>query len=66
MILTHDAPESTIRLMESMYAPGVTKFVIHVNGKEKSDATHERLVKYARERSGEEYIQIILYKSRSG
>ena len=64
--LTHNAPKSTIRLMESVYVPGVTKFVIHVNGKEKSDATHERLAEYAKERSDEEYTRIILYESGSG
>ena len=33
-----------IRLVESVYVPGVTKFMIHVDGKEKNNATHKRLV----------------------
>ena len=51
VILTHDQPEATIRLMESVYVPKVTKFVIHVDGKEKADSTYERLLGYANEKN---------------
>lgn len=67
VILTHDAPEATIRLITSLYVEKVTNFVIHVDGKEKSDATYYRLVEYAKEMNeyaisaegGEEYIRIV-------
>ena len=49
VILTHDQPEATIRLIQSLYVADVTTFVIHVDGKESSDETYERLVKYAEE-----------------
>lgn len=49
VILTHDQPEATIRLIQSLYVADVTTFVIHVDGKEKSDETYERLVAYAAE-----------------
>ena len=49
VILTHDQPEATIRLIQSLYVPDVTAFVIHVDGKEKADETYNRLVKYAAE-----------------
>ena len=49
VILTHDQPEAAIRLIESVYVPGVTKYVIHVDGKEKADPTYHRLVEYAKE-----------------
>jgi len=67
VILTHDQPEATIRLMESVYVPEVTKYVIHVDGKEKANATYERLVKYAKEMNGfgkEEYIRIVPDENR--
>ena len=67
VILTHDQPEATIRLIQSLYVAHVTTFVIHVDGKEKSDETYERLVKYAEEMNeyavdveGEtEYIRVV-------
>jgi len=67
VILTHDAPEATIRLITSLYVEKVTNFVIHVDGKEKSGATYDRLVEYAKEMNeyaisaegGEEYIRIV-------
>lgn len=53
-----------MKLIESVYVPGVTNFVVHVDGKEKSDDTYERLVEYAREINGSgkedvEYIRIV-------
>lgn len=67
VILTHDQPEATIRLMESVYVPDVTKFVIHVDGKEHSDATYRRLTEYAKEMNDksinvdgkEEFIRLV-------
>ncbi len=44
VILMHNAPESMIRLMESVYITDITKFMIHVDGKEKSNTTHKMLV----------------------
>ena len=44
MILMHDSHELMIWLMEIVGIPGVTKSMVHVNGKEKSGATHKRLV----------------------
>ena len=69
VILTHDQPEATIRLIESVNVPGKTKYVIHVDGKEKADETYERLVEYAKEMNAkpwvkEEYIRIVPYKNR--
>ena len=37
--------------MESVYVPDVTRYVIHVDGKETADATYERLVQYAQEKN---------------
>ena len=48
VILTHDQPEATIRLIESLNIPGKTKYVIHVDGKENADPTYKRLVEYAK------------------
>jgi hypothetical protein len=48
-ILTHDSPESTIRLIEQLYEPGHV-FVIHVDGKEASSETYQRLADYAASR----------------
>ena len=67
VILTHDAPEATIRLMTSLYVEDVTNFVIHVDGKENADDTYTRLVEYAKEMNDymvnaegkEEYIRIV-------
>ncbi|KAL9181043.1 hypothetical protein ACHAXT_009848 [Thalassiosira profunda] len=66
VILTHDQPEATIRLMESVYVPGVTKYVIHVDGKEKADPTYNRLVEYAKEKNEgrEEYIRVVPTEKR--
>ncbi|GKY92373.1 hypothetical protein MPSEU_000208200 [Mayamaea pseudoterrestris] len=54
-ILTHDSPESTIRLIGQLYEPGHV-FVIHVDGKEGSDDTYRRLVEYA---STREYVHVL-------
>ena len=67
VILTHDQPEATIRLIESVYVENVTKFVVHVDGKETADETFDRLVAYAQEKNGEqqegggggEYIRLV-------
>lgn len=72
VILTHDQPEATIRLIQSLYVEDVTTFAIHVDGKEKSDATYERLVNYAKEMNEyavdvegkKEYIRIVPNKNR--
>lgn len=67
VILTHDQPEAAIRLIESVYVPGVTKYVIHVDGKEKADPTYERLVEYAKElntKANAEIIRIVPNKKR--
>ncbi|KAL7531217.1 hypothetical protein ACHAXR_007947 [Thalassiosira sp. AJA248-18] len=72
VILTHDQPEATIRLMESVYVPDVTKFVIHVDGKEKSESTYERLAEYSKEMNDKainvdgkaEYIRIVPTEKR--
>ena len=69
VILTHDQPEATMRLIESVYIPGKTKYVIHVDGKEKADATYKRLVEYSEEMNGmpwttEEYIRIVPNEKR--
>jgi hypothetical protein len=45
-ILTHDHPQATIRLIETLYEDGHL-FVIHVDGKEASDDTQKQLVDYA-------------------
>lgn len=62
VILTHDQPEATIRLIESVYVEKRTRFVVHVDGKESADETYDRLVEYAKERNegeGEEYIRLV-------
>ena len=66
VILTHDKPEVTIRLIESVFVPDVTRFVIHVDGKEKSDDTYSALAKYTFEKNDEaekegkpEYIRMV-------
>ncbi|KAL7495402.1 hypothetical protein ACHAWT_003862 [Skeletonema menzelii] len=62
VILTHDQPEATIRLIESVYVKKRTKFVVHVDGKEGADETFDRLVEYAQEKNdgeGEEYIRLV-------
>jgi len=71
VILTHDRPESTVRLMESVFVPDVTNFVIHVDGKEKSDDTYDKLVEYAftkntaaKDEGKEEYIRIVPTEKR--
>ena len=69
VILTHDQPEATIRLIESLNIPGKTKYVIHVDGKENADPTYERLVEYAKEMNAnpwikEEYIRIVPNENR--
>ena len=68
VILTHDQPEAAIRLIESVYVPGVTKYVIHVDGKEKADPTYKRLVEYAKEMndksSPQEIIRIVPNEKR--
>lgn len=46
-ILTHNSPEATIQLIEALYIPDQTVFVIHVDGKESSDETYEALEKYS-------------------
>eukprot|EP00985_Skeletonema_marinoi_P008121 scaffold3619_cov97-Skeletonema_marinoi.AAC.6 len=56
VILTHDQPEATIRLIESVYVENRTKFVVHVDGKEKADETFDRLVEYAKEKNGERQL----------
>jgi len=45
-IMTHDNPEATIRLIEALYEDGHV-FVIHVDGKERSDMTQKALENYA-------------------
>jgi len=46
-ILTHDdASKATERLVEALYADGHV-FVIHVDAKERSDSTYQRLIEYA-------------------
>ena len=72
VILTHDQPEATIRLIESLYVPDVTRYVIHVDGKEAADSTYHRLVEYAAEMNNiaihthgkEEYIRIVPNENR--
>jgi hypothetical protein len=72
VILTHDQPESTIRLIESVYVENRTKFVVHVDGKEQADETYARLVEYAQEKNLEqqqeggegEYIRIVPNENR--
>ncbi|KAL7548557.1 hypothetical protein ACHAWF_011857 [Thalassiosira exigua] len=66
VILTHDRPEATIRLMESVYVPEKTKFVIHVDRKERADETYERLREYAAAKNEaaaikgkEEYVRMV-------
>jgi Core-2/I-Branching enzyme len=59
-ILTHDSPESTIRLIEALYEEGHV-FVIHVDGKESSEATYQRLVEYA---STRDYVHILAHPHR--
>ncbi len=72
VILTHDQPEATIRLVESLYVPDVTRYVIHVDGKEAADPTYHRLVEYAAKMNDiaihkhgkEEYIRIVPNENR--
>ena len=72
VILTHDQPEATIRLIESLYVPDVTRYVIHVDGKEAADPTYHRLVEYAAKMNDiaihtygkEEYIRIVPNENR--
>ncbi|KAL7434602.1 hypothetical protein ACHAXM_004281 [Skeletonema potamos] len=72
VILTHDQPESTIRLIESVYVENRTKFVVHVDGKEQADETFHRLMQYAQEKNeeqrvvegGGEYIRLVPNKNR--
>lgn len=72
VILTHDQPEATIRLIESLYVPDVTRYVIHVDGKEVADPTYHRLAEYAAEMNDlavhthgkEEYIRIVPNENR--
>lgn len=45
-IMTHQYADETIRLIEALHEPGHS-FVIHVDGKEGSDETHEILTQYA-------------------
>ena len=45
-ILTHADPDATVRLIEALHEDGHT-FVVHVDGKEGSDATHAALASYA-------------------
>lgn len=45
-ILTHDDPQSTIRLIEALYEPGHV-FIVHVDGKPIYDGTYHSLVQYA-------------------
>ncbi|KAL7572055.1 hypothetical protein ACA910_001705 [Epithemia clementina (nom. ined.)] len=59
-ILTHDDPASTIRLVESLYEPG-HEFVIHVDGKETSDATYHILSDYA---SSLDYVHVLPHPYR--
>ena len=44
MILMHDSSKLMIWLMEIVSIPGITKSMVHVNGKEKIGATHKILV----------------------
>jgi Core-2/I-Branching enzyme len=45
-IMTHQHPEETIRLIESLYEPGHV-FIIHVDAKQISQSTHDILQQYA-------------------
>lgn len=66
VILTHDQPEATIRLIESVYVENRTKFVIHVDGKEQADETFDRLMEYAQEKNGEQQQQQINVEGGGG
>jgi Core-2/I-Branching enzyme len=59
-ILTHDAPKSTIRLVEALYEPGHI-FVIHVDAKEVSEPSYEVLAEYAASR---DYITVLPHPYR--
>lgn len=54
-ILTHDDPDATIRLIEALYDEGHV-FVVHVDGKETSDATYARLKVYS---STREHVHLL-------
>eukprot|EP00522_Entomoneis_paludosa_P012151 CAMPEP_0172447026 /NCGR_PEP_ID=MMETSP1065-20121228/6420_1 /TAXON_ID=265537 /ORGANISM="Amphiprora paludosa, Strain CCMP125" /LENGTH=766 /DNA_ID=CAMNT_0013198225 /DNA_START=86 /DNA_END=2386 /DNA_ORIENTATION=+ len=50
VVLAHDKPGSVVRLVESLDGPNgrlTNSFVIHVDGKESSDATHLEIMEYA-------------------
>ena len=59
-ILTHDHPESTIRLIEALYEEGHL-FVIHVDGKNASNDTYHSIVEYAKDRS---YVHVLKERIR--
>jgi len=54
-ILTHEHPQSTIRLIEALYEEGHS-FVIHVDGKRSSDDTYRTIVEYAKDRP---YVHVL-------
>jgi len=54
-ILSHEHPDSTIRLIEALYEEGHV-FVIHVDGKNSSDDTYHTLVEYSKDRP---YVHVL-------
>lgn len=59
-ILTHDDANSTIRLIEALYEPGHL-FIVHVDGKEKSDLVHDAIKSYSTDR---DYVHVLDHPHR--
>mmetsp|Transcript_61938 Transcript_61938/g.182977 ORF Transcript_61938/g.182977 Transcript_61938/m.182977 type:complete len:684 (-) Transcript_61938:971-3022(-) len=59
-ILTHDDANATTRLIEALYEPGHV-FVVHVDGKERSDPVHDVIKAYA---SGRDHVHVLDHPHR--